>query len=266
MVMMYAFFIYVLLYWILFISCRSCLFYKFILKQKFQFQFLFFTLKIMKKRIYPLSNIIKANKSHINYLSLIEVNPVSFWVHTCPTAVEFNSKIVFVHSNSEKSSFSPVSSPTVSHNPEFCSILFSPSNHWNLMIWYRGQIELLKNTSCISFKFFISVNTARNWSSCINFSLDLINAFNQTIFFYFPHRVSLLGPTISFIPWTFTSWWSAVHTFLDIWTWELIWIFGLVGLASFLWNTVLFGINPDSSWISAITWSSCFTIDHYLRW
>lgn len=206
-----------------------------------------------------------SNKSNLtDDLSLIEVDPVRLWVDLCPTAVHFNSKIVLVHSDSEKVVFSPVSSPAVSNNPKFCPVFLPPSDNWNFMIGNRSQFELLKDAAFVRLKLLISINSARNWSSRINFSLYLFDTFHQTVFFDFPHWVSLLSPTISFVSWTFTCWRSAVHAFLDIWAWKLVWVFGLVSLASFLRNAVIFGKDIHSCWVSTVARSSCFAINQNL--
>jgi hypothetical protein len=69
-----------------------------------------------------------------------------------------------------------------------------------------------------------------------------------------------LSPTITFISWFGWLWWCTVHTFLNIWTTKLVWIFSNISLAWFLWNTMLFTIDINLSWITSIAWTSSFTI------
>ena len=113
------------------------------------------------------------HQSHIDNLGFIKINPVSFWINSCPTAFQINTQVVLVRSQSEKSWFTPVSSPTVSHNPIFSVVLYSPSYNWNLVVWLWYKLHLFENTALISFKFLCGINTAWNWTSGKNFGFHI---------------------------------------------------------------------------------------------
>jgi hypothetical protein len=54
-----------------------------------------------------------------------------------PSAVVFNCQVVSMHLDSEKARFSPIGSPTVPTHPEFNSVLFTPANHCDFVIYQR---------------------------------------------------------------------------------------------------------------------------------
>lgn len=113
--------------------------------------------------------------SHIsNFSFLVNVNPSCLSLNCTPSTIVLNSEVVFVHSNSEKSTFSPICSPTVSGNPIFNSVFFSPTNNGDLVVNQWSEFNLFENTSSISIKFFSGINTTRDRTSSINFSFHSV--------------------------------------------------------------------------------------------
>lgn len=113
--------------------------------------------------------------SHVsNFNFLFNVNLMRFSFYCSPSTFKFNTKVMFVHSNSEKSTFSPICSPTVSGNPIFNSVFFSPTNNGDLVVNQWSEFNLFENTSSISIKFFSGINTTRDRTSSINFSFHSV--------------------------------------------------------------------------------------------
>ena len=98
--------------------------------------------------------------SHISNFSLVEVNPMSFRLNCSPCTVILDGQVVLVHSDSEESRFTPVSSPTVSADPVLSSVLNTPSHNCDFMVYLRNKLDLFENTSSIGIELFCSLNTA----------------------------------------------------------------------------------------------------------
>lgn len=169
-----------------------------------------------------------------------------------------------MHLNSKESRFSPVSSPTVSSNPIFCSSGFINSKSYNCynVIRYRNGY-LWVNSSSIFFKFICGVNGTRDWSSCINFSFHSCSSRDTSVLAYFPTIIFLLCPAI-FSVLTFSGW-GTVHAFLYVGARKFVRIFGNILLTSHFRNSDLMGKLVDSDIISSIAGSSGFTVDNNLN-
>ena len=203
--------------------------------------------------------------SHINKFNVFSIiNPVSLSFNSTPSTVLFNGQVMFVHPDSEESWLSPVGSPTVSSHPIFNSILDAPTYYSAFVVNHRYQFDLLENTSSISIKFLSCINTAWNRSSVVNLSFHLLSSRNCTVLLNSPNWIFLLSPTITFVSRFGSLRRSAVHTFLNIWTAEMVWVLGSVSLTSLFRDTVMFTIFIDTDWVASIAWSSGFTVDNNL--
>lgn len=66
-----------------------------------------------------------------------------------PRAVWLNTQIVIASLKSEVSVLSPVCSPWVSHSPELISIIFTPSNNFNVMISCLYSCSVMEDTTSV---------------------------------------------------------------------------------------------------------------------
>jgi len=119
-----------------------------------------------------------------------------FIFYSSPWTFCLYSIIIPIHLYSKKSRFTPIGSPTISTNPIFDSIFFSPSNNCYLMINFWRNYRFCKDSSIILKKFMSYLKPTRNRSSCINLSFHIINSRNRSILNNFPDWITTWRPTI----------------------------------------------------------------------
>lgn len=185
------------------------------------------------------------NKSLVNNFGFIlQIYPMRLCIHCAPTALCLNAQIMFMHSNPEESWFAPISPPWVSDNPKLCPILLSPSHYSDLMIGQWDEFDLLENsTIVVIFKFLCGINSTRNRSTSKDLGLHSLCANDNSVLFYFPSLILFLSPAVSYIPDFGRNRSFTIHTFLNVWTSEMIWIFSSICLATFFRNSMVFSIG-----------------------
>jgi|GEM_PF-4518794 len=141
---------------------------------------------------------------------------MSLRVNGSPGAILFDGQVVAVHSDSEESRFTPISSPTVSGYPIFSSVLDSPADYSDFVVNTGNQFYLLENTPGVGVKLLGSIDAAGNWTSSEDLGFHFISTRNTSVLFDFPGWVMLLSPTVSFVSRFGSSWWRTIHTFLNV--------------------------------------------------
>lgn len=189
---------------------------------------------------------------------------MGFSLNRSPTAIQLNSQIVVVHPDPEKSTLAPISSPTISGNPIFNSILLSPTNNCDFVVAQWGELDLLEYTSGVCLELLSGVNTARDRAASVDFGFHLVSSCDQAVLFNFPYAILWLSPTVSFVSRFGSCRWRTIHTLLNIGAREVFRIFSSIGLATLFRNTVIFSININLTWISPITRTTSPAIDNNL--
>ena len=70
----------------------------------------------------------------VHFLLLAGSHDVRCLLHRPPSAVSLNRQVVSVHLDTEESTLSPVSTPTVATHPELNTVLLAPSHHSDLVV------------------------------------------------------------------------------------------------------------------------------------
>ena len=94
-----------------------------------------------------------------------------------PWAVRLNVQVVHTSAKSEETLLTPVRAPRVSYHPVWLAVLNTPANNWNKMISVQVTCSVTEDTTSIGFKSIRYWNTARDWSTLINFLHHILFTF-----------------------------------------------------------------------------------------
>lgn len=170
-----------------------------------------------------------------------------------------------MHRDPKESSFTPICPPAVSPDPELNSIFLSPAHNCDLVIDQGQQFSLREDSTGISFKFGICIDTAWDGSSRINLGLHLISTRNWAILTHFPDRIFWLGPTVTFVSRFEACRRGAILASLNIGAAEMVRIFSNVSLAGLFWDAMSVSINVNFSGVASVAWPAGLAVDDHLR-
>lgn len=168
--------------------------------------------------------------------------------------MSLNSKVVYSSYQSKISSFAPITSPRVSNNPIFSSILFAPSSYANVVISRQSLSLILEYSTCVIAQCVSDGDYAGYRSSLVNLAHHSIFTCCKSILLNSVYLRSLLSPT------TFA--WQTIFAF-NRWraTHSIVEPKSLIGRACFVCNIVwvdpwvcVFGIPTPTTFVSR-TWN-----------
>lgn len=192
------------------------------------------------------------------------IDPMSLFLNNPPITLLLNSQIISMHLDSKKSMLTPVSTPTISNDPKFNTILAPPANYRNFVVREWKQLGFRVNSFSIFLEFLCDIDWAGNGTSSKYLSFHFINSSYQTVLGYFPDWISWCCPAVSRISWLITFGRSAVLAFLNVRTSKSAGVFRLIVLAWLFRDAISFCILINKRRHSTVAASSCLAVDDNL--
>lgn len=97
---------------------------------------------------------------------------------SCPRASRFNTKIVSTSDESDITTLSPITSPRISNDPIFFSVLFTPTNNTNVVVKFLSASCIFENSSSVVHELFCNSNCTSDWTSFVDLVHHILFTFD----------------------------------------------------------------------------------------